>query len=73
MKKCSLNDFMGELKPWLDRDYIRQAGLDGSGHFVVHFVDGMKNVYHIDDCNAEQVQKVLADLKAKGIRIEEQG
>jgi len=70
MKNCSLNDFMVEIGPWLDRDYIRWAELDGSGHLVLHFVDGMKNIYVIDDCNAAQIGKVLEDLKKRGIRVE---
>ena len=70
MKTCSLNDFMAELTPWLDKDHIHKVDLDDKGHFVVHFMDGMKNVYDIDDCNREQVSKVLADLKARGITVE---
>lgn len=70
MKTCSLNDFMAELTPWLDKDHIRAVGLNDKGHFVVHFMDGMKNVYDVDDCNREQVQKVLAELKARGIAVE---
>ena len=70
MKTCSLNDFMAELTPWLDKDHIRKVDLDDKNHFVVHFMDGMKNVYDIDDCNREQVSKVLADLKARGITVE---
>ena len=69
MKTCSLNDFMTEINPWLDRDYIREAHLDDNGHFVLVFVDGMKNVYHIDDCNEAQVKEVLKDLKSKGIKV----
>lgn len=71
MKTCSLNDFMQELKPWLDKNHIRKALLDENGHFVVHFVDGMKNVYHVDDCNETQIKGVLKNLKAKGIAVEE--
>jgi len=71
MKTCSLNDFMQELKPWLDKDHIRKAEMDEKGHLVVHFLDGMKNVYYIDDCNASQVQGVLKELKSKGIEVEE--
>ena len=71
MKTCSLNDFMAELKPWLDRDHVRRAELDDKGHFVVHFMDGMKNVYHIDDCNEAQVKAVLKDMKARGIAVGE--
>ena len=61
---------MAELKPWLDKDHIRRAELDDKGHFVVHFMDGMKNVYHIDDCNAAQVKGVLKEMKAKGIAVD---
>jgi len=71
MKTCSLNDFMQELKPWLDKDHIRKAEMDEKGHLVVHFLDGMKNVYYIDDCNASQVHGVLKELKSKGIEVEE--
>jgi len=71
VKTCSLNDFMEEINPWLDKDHIREAHLDEKGHFVLHFRDGMKNVYHIDDCNEMQVKKVLNDLKAKGIPVAE--
>lgn len=70
MKSCSLNEFMAEIGPWLDRDHIRGAELDGNGHLVLHFVDGMKNVYAVDDCNAGQIQKVLADLRKRGIRVD---
>ncbi len=67
MKTCSLNDFMAEMQPWLDKDHIRGAEIDEKGHFILHFLDGMKNVYIIDDCNREQINQVLKDLKTKGI------
>ena len=71
MKTCSLSDFMAEITPWLDKDYIREAHLDDNGHFVLQFLDGMKNVYHIDDCNKDQVKEVLKDLKSRGIPVKE--
>jgi hypothetical protein len=71
MKNCSLNDFMAEINPWLDKDYIKEAHLDDKGHFILLFGDGMKNVYHIDDCNEAQIKKVLSDLKKKGIPVTE--
>ena len=71
MKTCSLNDFMEEIKPWLDTDHIREAHLDDKGHFILQFLDGMKNVYHIDDCNKEQIKGVLKDLKSRGIPVKE--
>ena len=70
MKKCSLDDFMAELEPWLTNDHIIKAHVDEHGHFVLHFRDGMKNVYNIDDCNREHIGQILADLKAKGITTE---
>ena len=71
MKTCSLNDFMTELAPWLDDNYIRKAQIDENGHFILYCRDGMKNVYSIDDCNKSQIRKILADLKNKGIAVEE--
>ena len=71
MKTCSLNDFMAEINPWLDSDHIREAHLDENGHFILHFIDGMKNVYYIDDCNEAQIKKVLSDLKKKGVPVTE--
>ena len=71
MKSCSLNDFMQELKPWLDSDHIKEAFIDEKGHFALIFMDGMKNVYDINDCNEQQVTAVLEDLKTKGIPVAE--
>jgi len=71
MKTCSLNDFMEEIKPWLDTDHIREAHLDDKGHFILYFLDGMKNVYYIDDCNEVQIKGVLKDLKSKGITVKD--
>ncbi|MCB2182338.1 MAG: hypothetical protein KQH63_09955 [Desulfobulbaceae bacterium] len=70
MKTCSLHDFMKELSPWLDKDHIRKALIDEQGHFVIHFMDGMKNVYHVDDCNKSQINGVLKDLAARGVATE---
>lgn len=69
MKACSLNDFMAELAPWLDKEHIRSAALDEKGHLVIHFVDGMKNVYHLDDCSTEQVLHTLRKLKKRGVAV----
>jgi len=55
MGTCSLNDFLEELNPWLDKDYIKEVNVDDKGHFILFFRDGMKNVYSINDCNKSQV------------------
>jgi hypothetical protein len=71
MKTCSLNNFLEELEPWLAKDYIRAAGMNDQDHFVLHFTDGTRNVYQIDDCTRAQIHAVLQDLKAKGIKVHE--
>ena len=73
MHTCSLADFMEALKPWLSSEYIRKAYIDEQGNFVVYFVDGVKNVYRIDDCSGEQLKEVLKDYEAKGIPVAKPG
>ena len=71
MKTCSLNDFLEELNPWLDKDHIKEVHVDDQGHFILQFMDGMKNVYNIDDCNKNQVKEMIKTLKSKGIPVSE--
>ena len=70
MKTCKLSDFMKVLNPWLDDDYIRKAYVDDTGHFVLQFTDGGKNVYEIEDCEKSQLESILEDLKKKGVHVE---
>jgi len=70
MKTCNLSDFMKALTPWLDDDYIRKAYVDENGRFVLLFMDGVKNVYHIEDCEKSQLEAILEDLKKKGVPVE---
>lgn len=72
MKTCNLQDFMEELRPWLDKDHIKNVVLSGDGRLTLYFLDGMKNVYSIDDCNAAQMRDVLDKLRANGISIEKE-
>ena len=69
MKSCSMNDFMQELAPWLDKDYIREARLDSDGNIVLLFQDGVRDVFRIDDCTKGQIDGIFKDLKGKGITI----
>jgi len=73
MKTCNLSDFMKSLSPWLDDNYIRKACLDENGHFVLLFTDGVKNVYHIEDCEKSQLEEILEDMKKKGVPVEFSG
>jgi len=70
MKSCSIKDFMKELAPWLDRDYIREARLNEDGHVVLRFQDGVSDVFRIDDCTKEQIEDILKDLKDRGIAVQ---
>lgn len=70
MKTCNLSDFMKVLTPWLNDDYIRKAYLDDNDHFVLLFKDGVKNVYHIEDCGKSQLKEVLEGLKERGIPVD---
>ena len=72
MKECSLNVFLEEINPWLDKNYIRSAETNDKGHFILHFLDGTKHDYLINDCNEEQVKDVMSKLKAQGISLENQ-
>ena len=69
MKSCSMNDFMQELAPWLDKDYIREARLDDDGNIVLLFQDGVRDVFRIDDCTKGQIDGIFKDLKDKGITV----
>ena len=53
MKECSLNGFLKEINPWLDKKFIHSAETNGKGHFILHFLDGTKHDYAINDCNEE--------------------
>jgi hypothetical protein len=70
MKTCNLSDFMTSLTPWLDDDYIRKAYLDDNDHLVLLFTDGVKNVFRIEDCTTSQLEKILEDLRNKGVFVE---
>jgi len=70
MKTCNLSDFMRALTPWLNDEYIRKAYLDDNGHFVLLFMDGVKDVYHIEDCEKSQIEAILENMKKKGVSVE---
>jgi hypothetical protein len=69
MKTCKLNDFLEAVKPWIDSAYIRNAYLNSDGHFVLAFIDGVKNTYQIDDCDTGQLERILKDFQQKGIAV----
>ena len=69
MKECSLNAFLEEINPWLDSKYIRSAETNKKGHFILHFLDGTKHDYLINDCNEEQINKILKGLESRKITV----
>ena len=71
MNTCTFIDFMQALKPWLKDDKIKQASFDGNGKFTVVFVDGAKNLYHVDDCTSVQLEEAIELLKKHGVLFSE--
>ncbi|RJP90045.1 MAG: hypothetical protein C4518_09540 [Desulfobacteraceae bacterium] len=69
METCLLNDFLAVVRPWIDSQYIRNARMDKDGLLVLNFVDGVQNVYRIDDCNQSQLAAVLEELHQKGVTV----
>lgn len=70
MRTCTFIDFMQALKPWLNRDYIRQAHFDADkGNFTLLFVDGGQKLYHVDDCTAEQLKNAFELMKKNGVPV----
>jgi len=72
MKTCTLNEFLLAVKPWISDEYIQKAYLDDNGNLVLHFRDGVKNVYQIDDCTSGQIKNILRDFKKAGIEVVDQ-
>ena len=60
---------MKALTPWFDDDYIRRAYVYDNDHLVPLLKDGVKNVYHIEDCEKFQLESVPEDLKKKGVPV----
>ncbi|MFO8048219.1 MAG: hypothetical protein R6U29_04225 [Desulfosudaceae bacterium] len=66
---CTFTDFMKSLKPWLSRDYIREAAMDDQGGIHLKFTDGITDIYRVTDCSASQIQEIAALLKQKNIPV----
>ena len=69
MHTCTFIDFMQALEPWLNDDYVRQAGFDDKGNFTLMFVDGGQKVYHVDDCTAAQLKDAVELMKKNGVPV----
>ena len=63
------HSFIDDLKPWLSGDYVHKVVIE-DGRFILHLLNGTMNVYKIDDCTINQVEKVCADLIQKGVIVE---
>jgi len=66
---CTFTDFMQSLKPWLSRDYIREAAMDGQGNIRLKFTDGITDTYRITDCSGSQIQIIADLLQGKNIPV----
>jgi len=66
-----LTDFLESMKPWLSKEYVQMAYLNEKDHLVLLFKDNVQNVYNINDCSKKQLKNILADLKSKGIVVQD--
>jgi len=71
MQNCNLELFMEKLRPWLDRQYVREVHVNDEGRLVMRFTDGTQDIYAIEDCGRERLRPILGDLKEKGILVTE--
>lgn len=69
MKQCSLSQFTESLSPWLNNNYIRSVTLRDDDSVVFSFIDGVSDVYEINDCNRSEIEKVCRDLQERGIKV----
>jgi len=69
MKTCSISDFMRTIEPWLSEKYIRKVLISEKDRVELIFLDGVRQVYLIDDCSASQMKKMVDRMKQEGIPV----
>ena len=69
MKTCSISDFMRTIEPWLSEKYIRKVLISEKDRVELIFLDGVRQVYLIDDCSAGQMKKMVDLMKQEGIPV----
>jgi hypothetical protein len=69
MKTCSISDFMRTIEPWLSEKYIRKVLISEKDRVELIFLDGVRQVYLIDDCSAGQIKKMVDLMKQEGIPV----
>ena len=70
MNTCTMNQFLESLEPWLSDNYIRKGRIDENGDLVLDFIDGVRNVYRITDCNRSQLDRIIEKIRSNGIAFE---
>lgn len=70
MESCTFIDFISVLKPWLNDDYVRKAGLDEKGNFRLQLTDGGVKNFKVSECNENRIKEVIAMLQGNGIPVE---
>jgi hypothetical protein len=69
METCSISDFMRTIEPWLSEKYIRKVLINEKDRVELIFLDGVRQVYLINDCSKGQKKKMLDLMKQKGIPV----
>jgi ADP-ribosylglycohydrolase len=60
---------MGTIEPWLSEKYIRKVLLSEKDRVELIFLDGVRQVYLIDDCSKGEKKKMVDVMKRKGIPV----
>lgn len=69
MEACKFVDFMKVFEPWINDDYVRKAGFDKTGHFMLQLIDGGIKNYRVDDCSEAQIKDVIKMLQKHSIPV----
>ncbi len=69
MKTCSISDFMRTIEPWLSGKYIRKILISEKDRVELIFLDGVRQVYLIDNCSKGQKKKMVELMKQEGIPV----
>jgi hypothetical protein len=57
------------MEPWLSDNYVRKVLLKANDLVELIFLDGIRQVYRIDDCSEGQKKKMVDVIKRSGIPV----
>jgi hypothetical protein len=60
---------MRTIEPWLSEKYIRKVLVTERDRVELIFLDGVRQVYLIDNCSTGQMKKMVDLMKHEGIPV----